>query len=113
MICGLLHTLKGEASELRGKLQYEYGCFRSGQRPYGFHPEGLLPILRFPIGNGGGGAYGAQPGVASVLLPMLPVLLIAEFICIIVLSFTRRTSGVNVALYIFSREFKAPYLGRC
>ena len=51
----------------------------------------------------GVGAYGAQPGVASVLLPMLPVLLIADFICIIVLSFTRRTTGVNVALlYLFA-----------
>ena len=49
------------------------------------------------------GAFCFQAGVASALLPLLPVLMIAEFVVIIALGFTRQTAGLNVGLlYLFA-----------
>lgn len=49
------------------------------------------------------GWFCAQPGVAPMLLGAMPILFIAEFVCIIALMFARRTTGLNVALlYVFA-----------
>src|SRR5579871_6473203 len=49
------------------------------------------------------GKFCAQPSVAPVLLASLPALLIGELVCILVLAFARRTSGLNVfLLYLFA-----------
>src|SRR2546430_11448071 len=49
------------------------------------------------------GGYCAQPALAPVLLGMWPILAIAGFVCILALSFARKTSGVNTALlYLFA-----------
>lgn len=51
----------------------------------------------------GVGYVAAQPGIRDGMLALLPVLLIAELVCGLVLAFVRRTTGVNVALlYVFS-----------
>jgi|SRR5579884_313744 len=49
------------------------------------------------------GWFCAQPSVAPALLGAFPVLLIGEVVCILALTFARRTSGLNVfLLYLFA-----------
>lgn len=49
------------------------------------------------------GAFCAQPAVAPVLDGMMPLLFIANIVCIIALFFARKTSGLNIGLlYLFS-----------
>lgn len=51
----------------------------------------------------GVGWFCAQPAVAPALLAALPTLLIGELVCILILAFARRTSGLNVfLLYLFA-----------
>src|SRR5579862_8010000 len=51
----------------------------------------------------GVGWFCTQPAVLPVMAPLMLPLVIAGFICIIALSFARRTSGVNVSLlYLFA-----------
>ncbi len=49
------------------------------------------------------GAFCFQAGVASALLPLLPVLMILEFALIIAMGFTRKATGLNTGLlYLFA-----------
>ena len=49
------------------------------------------------------GAFCFQADVASALLPLLPVLMIAEFVLIIAMGFTRKATGLNIGLlYLFA-----------
>ena len=49
------------------------------------------------------GAFCFQAGVASAIAPLLPALCIAEFVVILILSFSRRTTGLNTGLlYLFA-----------
>jgi len=51
----------------------------------------------------GVGYVAAMPGIRQGMLALLPILLIAEIVCGLILAFVRRTTGVNVALlYVFS-----------
>jgi len=49
------------------------------------------------------GAFCFQPGVAAVLAPLLLPLAIVDFVVLMVLSFSRRTAGLNtLLLYLFA-----------
>ena len=51
----------------------------------------------------GVGAFTSQPAVLPTAFALMPVFLIAEFVCLIVMMFTRRAAGINTTLlYVFA-----------
>ncbi|MGC8667925.1 MAG: Bax inhibitor-1 family protein [Chthonomonadales bacterium] len=51
----------------------------------------------------GTGYVAALPGIRPAMIALLPVLIIGELVCGLILAFVRRTTGINVALlYVFS-----------
>ena len=57
------------------------------------------------------GAFCAQPAVAPALLAMWPVLGIVGFVCVLAMSFARRTSGLNLALLALYAAIQGAILG--
>lgn len=84
---------------------FQYGSV--AQAPAGIRAEFIRKVYHLfflsLLVTVGAGWFAAQPSVWRQMLGLMPVLLIAEFVCIVALTFTRRTTGLNVVLlYLFA-----------